>query len=214
MSDKMIDIKSEIVGSEHVIKRINQYPDQFRRGIKSFLVLENRRFIGDNKRSGIVRKKLEELNWKSKVINTFKGQLVDDFKIAMTMKMGLIYSKKRKIHEILESLTNDHYTKAKNKNLIVPLPIIKKMNIKKPIGLLIKKIRNKEVGIIKKNGETYFIDRKTGELLFVGIKQVFIHKKINISEEWGKVESGVIPRFQKAIDKIVKRVEKDKKYVK
>lgn len=208
-----INIEGKLVGQERLIRMINRAPGIYIRSIKTWLLRESAMFVGNSKRDGAFRKKLMKKRtlkgntWSPKVVKLFKGKLSNEDKIEMKMTMGLLYTNKRKIHEILEYLSEGGRV---TNNSYMPVPVYRNLDgISKPYGLYKRLKAKDELTVIYKNDRAYYFDKKShGKLLFVGSKNVYIKSQFNFYAEWEKRVPAVLERSKKAIDRATIKVEK------
>lgn len=213
MSESLIGIEGKLSGEEKVIEMINRSPEQYRRAIFAWLGRERKSFVGNGKSDGAFRKKLLKKKsvkggtWDTKVVRLFKGRIDNSKTIGMKLHMGLLYQNQRKIHQILESLSESHTISSSGYMII---PVAKNLyGSFKPMGLFRIKMDRKELGVVRSGSELLFFDRvNKKELLFVGTKTAKIRQQFHFERDWEKRLPAVLERYKKAIDKATEKVSK------
>lgn len=212
MSEQFVKIEGKIEGADRVKEMINRAPEVYRKAVLGWLLKERNSFVGDGKKDGVFRKKLLRKKtvrggtWETKVARIFKGWIGNGEKLGMYLEMGFPTTKKRKIHEILETLTKSHSVTSTS---YMPTPVYKNLaGVKNTYKFFKRKSSLGELTVVRDAEKILFFDKKgSKDLLFVGVKKIYIKKQFDFQYDWSKRLPNAIERYQKAIDKATLKVE-------
>ena len=205
----MFTFKGRAVNDEEVLEIMNRAPAVYIRYMRAYLNYAGRVFIGTKKKDGVLRKLLGSLKasrggtWQRKFVNAAANFRLD--KNILEMRAGIIYTNKKKIHEIMEQLESGA-TKNSDKYMIIPNR--KEISALKHMGLFKGMINSKQLRTIYKRGNVYFIDKKTNRLLFTGTKRVVVPKKWDFESTYETVRPNIDKRGMLVLDKATAAIDK------
>jgi hypothetical protein len=174
----------------------------------------NDKFVDSPKR-GLIRGQLigkkNSLHqpWEDKFINAaINYRLTDSNTLNMKMRAGVIYTNKKKIHELMEFFEQGGTI---NNSKYMPVPIYdnfrsKFNNFKNQHSIFTSMMRQKKLGLILKGSKVYYIDKSTGKILFVGTKRVTVKKQYDFYGKWNAAQGKITSDFMDAVDNATKKV--------
>lgn len=202
--------KGEVIGVEELKALFERAPKTYIRYFRAFLNYAGKIFIGNKSKDGVLREKLSGKKslrsggpWSRKFINSVARYEIDREK--MVMHAGIIYSSKKKIHEIMELLESGY---SKNTGNYMIVPNYREMHDKKPIGTFSRMVTSNQLKPIFTRGKIYYIDKQTGKLLFTGVKQIAVKSQFNFDETWKGVEPKISKKADTVLDRATAAVEK------
>ncbi len=201
------------VEDERVRRMIRFFPREFRRGAKKFITAEGRRFIGDKRKPGRVRKRVSKLNsikgmpWASQVASQFRYKYQQGVGLNLSFEAGLIKST-RPIHKALQNLAEGK-SYSSEKYMIIPMYNLYK-HYKKPLKKFHQWNDKKEMYFTFKNGKIFYFDKFNDTLLFVGQKTVKMPKikALNVQNMWVRSYPAFLRRYDRFVERTLRRLER------
>jgi hypothetical protein len=250
------EIKGKIKGDREVVRALNKAPRIFLAGLSVWMRNERAKMLGGKDAKGsrkrgyrdiLARKTLRQgragrggrSTWSRNITGLFKGYMPKAKSINdLMLKMGVISRSKHQLVRALELLqTGGGISSAKQ--MIVPMyKNLARINYTGPwsSGSVKSGLKNKAFGkfiaderliVIKKNGRTFYFDRKATEgpkrgfrgtgfarknLLFMGLFGVRQKKQLkgryDFYGRFDRMQTGMVSRGQRAVDKATKKVER------
>jgi hypothetical protein len=207
--------KGRVLNDDQIKEIMEISPVVYTRYMLAYLRFAGRTFIGTKKKNGVLREILSGLQsvrgstWQSRFVNAAANFRVD--KNRLEMKAGIIYTEKKKIHEIMEQMESG-FTRTSSGYMIVPnykaLKRYPETSNKKPIGIFNDLIRKDELTMIFKGGNIYYIHKNTNEIMFVGTKKITIKKQWDFNSAYEVVRSKIEKRASNVIDRATKAATK------
>lgn len=200
--------KGKLIGDYEVKELMKRAPAIYIRYFRNYLAYAGRVFIGTKNRDGALRKELADKKglrgpWERKFVNAAANWTLDKQKLEM--RAGIIYSNKKKIHEIME-LMETGYQRTTGGYMIVPN--YKEVQSKKPLGLFQQMINAKMFRLIFKSGNIYYVNKNNDKLMFVGTKKISVKPQYNFDRTWRSVEPKINKKADTILDRATKAVEK------
>lgn len=199
---------------ENIRRLIKEAPARLSKGLFNLMVREGRVFIGDKKRSGQIRKRLQKRGWEDKFINSImkytvhKDKKDKKFGLEHRLEGGMLYSKKKKVHQIAEGQAKGGTLTAKDGYLIVPTgSMYKKPQPMKKFNIM---LRRKELKFSFSKGKIFYFRKDSDELLFVGRKSIKLKavKDLDVSSKWKKRAPKFFIKVEKMIGRELNRLDK------
>jgi hypothetical protein len=215
-------IMGRVTGDKVVMEMFKKAPAVFRRVLLGWLWKESEMFIGTKKTNGIVRQKLLEKKtwakaqqWRTSIVNLFTGKVVDYLSgrtitmktadnlgggafgrgFSMMAKMGVFYTKKKKVHEAMEFLEQSGTIDSSK---YMPIPI-KGSNMSTPYAKFKAWASENKFRFIFKNGLIlYYLKDK---LMFVGRRVVHVKFAHQFNRLFNSYKPGIDGRAAAAVDK-------------
>lgn len=202
-----LNIKGKLIGEQEIKAMLNKAPAIYLKNIRKWIITEGKGFIGVKGKPGVMRKKMQKKGWQDKFTNTaINWKITNDNKINMGMKAGVLYTNKKKIHEIMEFLGNGG-TINSSKFMIVPSKNLNK-GVKKHHGYFKQQLKASKLFAVYQNNKAYYFDKVTNQLMFTGVKTVKVKKQFDVENEWNKRKPSIINRCEKMIDKATTQAQK------
>ncbi len=197
--------------AENIRKVLTAPKTRFPRAFRTFLIREGQRFIGDRRRAGRIRKRLQKRGWTDKFVNVVRYKFHEDKMGGMehSLEGGLLYSQKRKPHEIMEGLREGGPITSGSKFLIVPAGTMygQPRHMKKFRTMT----RRKELRFVFSGGKIHYFKKNTNELLFVGLRRTRRRKpvrELEINKLWQREHPKAMTRLNKLVERELKKIEK------
>jgi hypothetical protein len=147
-------------------------------------------------------------SWQRNFVNAAANYRID--KNRLEMRAGIIYTEKKKIHEIMEQMESGF---TRNSSGYMIIPNYKALNKysdsnKKPIGIFGDMIDRNELTMIFKGGNVYYIHKNTNELMFVGTKKIKVQKQWDFNSAYEAVRPQIEKKARTVIDRATKAATK------
>jgi hypothetical protein len=213
-----IDFKlnGELVGEEKLKKIFESSPKIFTVYMMKYLRWSGNTMIGSKKKDGAVRQAMSVLKkrkngkpWERKFINMLFNYRID--RETLTMRAGLLYTNKKKIHEIGELLESGWNTTS---NEFMVLPNYKEIDtdISKYNGRFHRMLNAKELRFFYSKGVVLYFDKESGKLLFTGVKNTGVKSRFNFENAIASVRPGVEKKADAMLKKALERIELDQRF--
>lgn len=187
-------------------KLMNRAPGVYGTEIKKWLYREKKLFVGTIRRRLSKKRTARGDAWSSQVVNLIRGVVNNPGKINGSLRMGLLYRNRRKIHEIMEFLGTGGTVSS---STFMPIPNYKHIRRQKTHGLFKDLMRRKKLIAVYRKGKAFYFERGAqNRLLFTGVKSIRIRKQFDIARSWDRRRNSVIRRMDKALDKASAQVQK------
>lgn len=222
-------INTTLTGDVGVRAMFAVAPEQYRRSLLHWMIIERRRFVGDKKRDGSFRKSIlnkklagRSGNWPLNIARGFKGYITGERDLStMKMEMGYGIHKATPFKEGIAQMEETHTVSMKDDFLIVPIWENIKQRYgtvenqhKKFLSLLQGSEADANFGLemIRKRGMMFFFDKRSAygggesKLLWIGVRQARVKKQLNFYGSWGRIVPSALNRGQDFIDRTTERL--------
>lgn len=208
--------KGEIVNEEQVKKILESAPAIVKTYMKKYMRYAGNAFIGSKRKDGAVRKALAERRkpdgqgWARKFINAAANYRIDD--VLMTMRAGVVYTNKKKIHEIMELLETGFDSTSQGYKIFANREEAKFANNREMISCFHRMLNSKKLTFVFKNNNILYFDKDTKKLMFVGSKRTHFDKKWDFEKEINSVYGKVEKKAAKVLDLAVEDAQNHAKF--
>ena len=234
----IVEIHGRLMNHDEIVKIMKRAPDIYGRYLRRWLNREGKYFIGTKNKStrikastgrktrftaghdGLIRGQLVNKKtsrgklWESRIIRTLRYRIKDKRQLNMQLEAGLLYNSRKQVHEIMEMMESGGTITSRNYMTVPVYQNLIKIHTfnrnAKANWIFHDKVRRKQFNVIFKNGKIYYIDKRTGLMLFVGKKTVIVKKQFEFHSVWNSIQSDILDEAEKVFDRATSAVEKSK----
>ena len=212
----MIEIKTTLTGGQYIKSMFQLAPEKFLQATRGWLFSEKKKFIGDEKTDGSFRRSVMNKKrsgrsgtWPKNVAKLFKGYVTGTNNIGtLKLTMGIAMNNPSVFTQAIAGM-QDGYSVSSPNFMIQPIwkNLEQKGIFKKQHAAFKEMLAAGELEIINARGRLMIFEKYgRGTLLWRGVKNITVPKKIDFYEKWNNTIPAVTNRGQVAVDNVVKKM--------